>query len=160
MSRSHFALFAVLPALLCGAAVRADEAKADAQAKAAAPAAAPAEGRPYVDAALAFLKGYTHATRKGDQGDAAWAAIKDNAADKVTLKVGGKDASLDVAGKKADWNLVKFSKIATLREGDKVVGVTVETLQLKNGADEKSGKGKVLMTETAGKWTVTSIEVE
>ena len=163
MSTQHKALLlAVLPSLLVGAAVRAEDAKAAAPAPAKPAAAAPAaaEGRPYVDAGLAFLKGLTHSSRKGAQGDEGWAAVKENAADKVTLKVGAAASEIDVAGKKSEWALIKFTKVSTLRDGAKVTGIAVESLELKKGADEHKGKGKLLMTETAGKWTVTAIEVE
>jgi hypothetical protein len=65
-----------------------------------------------------------------------------------------------VAAKKSEWAVIKFTKVSTLRDGGKVTGIAVESLELKKGADEHKGKAKVLMTETAGKWTVTAIEVE
>jgi len=134
---------------------------AAAAAPAAAPAAAaPSEGRPYVDAAIAFLKGLAHTNRAGDAGDQGWAEAKENAADKVTLKVAGKELALDLAAKKSDARVVKFQKISTLREGNAVKGVTLESVELKIGADSHSGKGTLLMEETDGKWKVTSLEVE
>jgi len=131
-----------------------------APAPAAAPAAAPAESRPYVDAAIAFLKGLAHTGRAGDAGEQGWTDAKDNAAEKVTLKVAGKELALDLAAKKADARVVKFQKVSTLRDGTAVKGVSLDNVELKLGADSHSGKGTLLMEEKDGKWVVTSLEVE
>jgi hypothetical protein len=158
------AMFAVMPALAEepkeAAAPPAAAAPAAAPAeKAAAPAAA-AEGRPYVDAAVAFLKGLTHSSRAGDAGEQGWSEAKENAAEKVVFKVAGKEMALDLAGKKADARVVKFQKVATLREGAAVKGVTLDNVELKIGADSHSGKATLLMEEKDGKWMVTSVEVD
>jgi hypothetical protein len=132
---------------------------ADADAKA--PAAAKgAEGRPYVDTAITFLKALIHSGRSGEEGELAWAAARANAADAVTLKVGGKEVPLDLAGKKSDAQLVRFHKLSTLREGAAVKGVTLESVELRVGADAHSGKATVRMDEKDGKWVVTALEVE
>jgi hypothetical protein len=133
---------------------------ADAAAKAPAAAAKGAESRAYVDTALTFLKALIHSNRSGEEGELAWAAAKANAADAVTLKVGGKDLQLDLAGKKSDAQLVRFNKLSTLREGAAVKGVTLENLELRVGADAHSGKATVRMDEKDGKWVVTALEVE
>ena len=133
---------------------------ADSEAKAPAAAPAGAEMRPYVDAAITFLKALTHSSRPGEEGELAWAAARANAAETVTLKVGGKELQLDRAGKKSDARLVRFHKLSTLREGAAVKGVTLENVELRVGADAHSGKATVRMDEKDGRWVVTAVEVE
>jgi hypothetical protein len=117
--------------------------------------------RPYVDAAITFLKGFAQSQRGGEAGETGWALAKENGAPKVALKVAGKEMEIDVAGAKSpDAHLMRFHKISTLREGEKVKGVTVENVDLKIGDAPHSGKATVLMEEKDGKWIVTSIEVE
>ena len=76
------------------------------------------------------------------------------------MTIAGAHHDLDLAGKSGDAKLVTFSKIGTLREGKDVKGVTVGLLDFKIGAEEHKGAGKLLMTQTDGKWTVDSIEAE
>ena len=165
---------ALLAAVLVSIPAFAEEpaaAPAAAPAKEAAPAAAapaaqeatpatPSEGRPYVDAALAFLKSFTHTNRSGPAGVEAWDALRAASAEKVAIKVAGKELTLDAAGGKTDAQLVRFAKLATWRDGNDVKGVTLEQVEFKVGADSQKGKAKVAMSEKDGKWQVTSIEVE
>ena len=158
--------------ILVSAAARAQEPKAalpDApaakivEAPPAPPEATPAraaEARPYVEAAITFLKALTHSSRAGEEGELAWAAARANAADAVTLTVGGKNLTLDLAGKKSDARLVRFHKLSTLREGAAVKGVTLESMEVRIGADAYAGKATVRMDEKDGKWLVTAVEVE
>ena len=158
--------------ILVSAAARAQEPKAalpDApaakivEAPPAPPEATPAraaEARPYVEAAMTFLKALTHSSRAGEEGDLAWAAARANAADAVTLTVGGKNLTLDLAGKKSDAKLVRFHKLSTLREGAAVKGVTLESVEVRMGSEAYSGKATVRMDEKDGKWLVTAVEVE
>jgi hypothetical protein len=136
--------------------------KAEPAAAAMAPTTVPrtAESRPYVDAAVTFLKGLTHTSRPGEEGEMAWAAAKANAADAVTLKVAGRDVRFDLAGKTSEARLVRFQKLSTLRDGAAVKGVTLENVELKLGADAHSGKATVRMEEKDGKWLVTAVEVD
>jgi hypothetical protein len=120
----------------------------------------PSEGRPYVDAALLFLKSFTHTNRSGDAGAEAWTALRTASADKVTIKIGGKDLVLDAAAGKTDAQLVRFSKLSTWRDGKDVKGVTLEEAEFRVGEAQQKGKAKVGMSEKDGKWVVTSIEVE
>ena len=139
---------------------------APAEAKAAEPKAAPApeakaaESRPYVDAALAFLKGMTHTNRPGEAGDQAWAEAQANAAQKVTMTVAGKDLQLDLAAKKSNARVVRFQKLSTLRQGPLVLGVTLENVDVKVGDEPHSGKATVRMEEKDGRWIVTGLDVE
>jgi hypothetical protein len=117
--------------------------------------------RPYVDAAITFLKGFAQSQRGGEAGETGWALAKENGAPKVALKVAGKEMEIDVAGAKSpDAHLMRFQKISTLRDGATVKGVTVEKVDMKIGNDAHTGKATVLMEEKDGKWIVTSIEVE
>jgi hypothetical protein len=168
-----------LPAWAQAPAPAKEAAPAAAPAKEAAPAAAPAkeaapapaaakettppppsEGRPYVDAALTFLKSFTHTNRTGDAGAEAWTALRSASADKVTIKIAGKDLVLDAAGGKTDAQLVRFSKLSTWRDGKDVKGVTLEEAEFRIGEAQQKGKAKLGMSEKDGKWVVTSIEVE
>lgn len=158
--------------ILVSAAARAQEPKAalpDApaakivEAPPAPPEATPAragEARPYVETAITFLKALTHSSRPGEEGELAWAAARANAADAVTLTVGGKNLTLDLAGKKSDARLVRFHKLSTLREGAAVKGVTLESMEVRMGSEAYSGKATVRMDEKNGKWLVTAVEVE
>lgn len=132
----------------------------DSEAKAPAPAAKAGETRAYVDTAITFLKALTHSSRAGEEGELAWAAARANAADAVTLTVGGKNLTLDLAGKKSDAQLVRFHKLSTLREGAAVKGVTLESLEVRLGSEAYTGKATVRMDEKNGKWLVTALEVE
>jgi hypothetical protein len=138
-------------------AAEAAPAKAD---KPAAKAAAAKDDRAYVDTALAFLKAYAHSARKGDQGEQAWNALKEHAAEKVSVKIGGKEHTLDVAGKKSEARLTKFAKISTWREGEHIRGVNVDVLEFKVGKDEHKTKGRVSLSEKDGKWLVDAIEAD
>ncbi|MFN2547361.1 MAG: hypothetical protein ABR567_08020 [Myxococcales bacterium] len=120
----------------------------------------PGESRPYVDAALTFLKSFTHTNRSGPAAVEAWDALRAASADSVTIKVGGKDVTLDAKAGKTDAQLVRFARLATWRDGNEVKGVTLEQVEFKVGADTQKGKARVAMSEKDGKWQVTSIEVE
>jgi hypothetical protein len=122
--------------------------------------AAPSNERPHVDAAVAFLKGLAHSAQPGDIGAQGWANAAANASKKVALKVAGKDLTLDLAAKKSDAKLIKFHKVSTLRDGEAVKGVTVESVEVRVGGDFHTGKGTVRMEERNGKWLVTALEVE
>ena len=163
------AVLVSIPALAeepAAAAPAAKEAAPAAAAPAATPAAKeatpppPSEGRPYVDAALAFLKSFTHTNRAGAAGAEAWDALRAASADKVAIKVAGKELALDAAAGKSDAQLVRFAKLSTWREGKDVKGVTLEEAELKVGADSQKGKARIAMSEKDGKWQVTSIEIE
>jgi hypothetical protein len=175
-------LIVVVPALLLGAtALRAEEPAKAAEAtkaepaKAAQPAvpAVPAEpakaaepakvagsDRPYVSAAIAFLKGLTHSTRGGDAGEKGWAEAREVAADKISFKVAGRDMELDLVGKKSGARVVRFEKVSTLRDGLAVKGVSVENIEVRLGTDAYRAKGRVMLDEKDGKWTVTALEID
>jgi hypothetical protein len=116
--------------------------------------------RPYVDAAVAFLRGLAHSSRSGEAGEKGWAEAKEYAGDTVPLKVSGKDLVIDLAGKKSEARILRFAKISTLRDGTTVKGVTAESLQIQLGAEPHNGKAWLMMDEKDGKWRVTSIEVD
>jgi hypothetical protein len=116
--------------------------------------------RPYVDAAVAFLRGLAHSSRSGEAGEKGWAEAKEYAGDTVPLKISGKDMVIDLAGKKSEARILRFSKISTLRDGTTVKGVTAESLQVQLGTEPHNGKAWLMMDEKDGKWRVTSIEVE
>jgi hypothetical protein len=156
-------------ALVAIPAARAADAPAAAAAAAAEPAAAaPAPVKPaskggdraHVEEAVAVLSAYAHTTRKGDAGTAAWAELATHAADKIALKVGGTGYDVDVAGKKAEAKLIKFSKISNWVEEKVTKGVKVEVLEFKIGKDSHSGKGTIAMSQKDGTWKVDSIEAE
>src|ERR1700737_2478268 len=170
-------LIVVVPALLLGAtALRAEEPAKAAEptesakaaqtavpsepAKAAEPAKVVGSDRPYVSAALAFLKGLTHSTRGGDAGEKGWAEAREVAADKISFKVAGRDMELDLAGKKSGARVVRFEKVSTLRDGLAVKGVSVENIEVRIGTDAYRAKGRVMLDEKDGRWTVTALEID
>ncbi len=159
---------ASIAALLVALPVAAQQPPADKPAAAAQPAPAekpaaaekPAESRPYVDAAITFLKSFSHVNRPGETGTLAWDSLRAVSAPKVSLKLAGKEFTVDAAAGKADVQLVRFSKLTTWRDGATVKGVLLEQAEFHAGADQPKGKAKVAMSEKDGKWTVESIEIE
>lgn len=80
---------------------------------------------------------------------------------KATVKVGGKEYAIDPEAKKADAELVlPFKGLATVRDKGKVTGVSVESITVKAGGEEKKGKATLSLGEKDGKFTVTGITVE
>jgi hypothetical protein len=128
--------------------------------KAAEPAKVAGSDRPYVSAAIAFLKGLTHSTRGGDAGEKGWAEAREFAADKISFKVAGRDMELDLVGKKSGARVVRFEKVSTLRDGLAVKGVSVENIEVRLGTDAYRAKGRVMLDEKDGKWTVTALEID
>ncbi len=117
-----------------------------------APAAVPGELPAHVKVAYTFLTGW---------GKGNWDEVKPVAAEQVTVKVGDKAFTLDLAGGKADIALVfPFKGIATVRVEGKVKGVTVEEIGLKTGETEKRGKGALTLEEKDGQFLVTGVAVE
>jgi hypothetical protein len=113
---------------------------------------ASAQAPPHIQAAYEFLLGW---------GKADWDAVKAHAADRVAVKVGSADYALDVAGKKAEVQLVfPFRGLAAVRVGANVKGVTVEEITVRAGGAERKGKGTVTLEEKDGTFTVTSVAVE
>ncbi|MBI4591601.1 MAG: hypothetical protein HY725_22475 [Candidatus Rokubacteria bacterium] len=107
---------------------------------------------PHIQAAQEFLMGW---------GKGNWEAVKAQAGDKVTVKVGGTEYTLDVQGKKADVQLIfPFRGLSAVRVEGKVKGVTVEEIAVKAGGSERKGKGAVTLDEKDGKFTVTAVAVE
>lgn len=116
--------------------------------------------RPYVESALTFLRAFTHTNRTGPEGEKAWAELRSVSADKVPLKVAGKDLVIDAAAGHSNAMLVRFAKVSTWREALDVQGVTIEKTQLRVGDEEHSGKARLKLAEKDGKWIVESFEVE
>ena len=106
----------------------------------------------HIQAATKFLLGW---------GKGNWADVAATAVDKVTVSAGGKESTIDVAGKKAEATLVlPFKGLSTVREDGKVKAVTVKELTIKVGGEEKKGKGTLSLEEKDGKTTVTKVTVE
>ena len=115
-------------------------------------ASASAQAPPHIRAAQEFLLAW---------GKGNWDAVRAQAADKVTVRVGGAGYTLDVAGKKAAVELIlPFRGLSTVRVQGKVKGVTVEEIAVKAGGAPKKGKGTVTLEEKEGRFTVTSVAVE
>lgn len=140
-------------------AAEAAPAPAKAPAKDATPAP-PDTARPCVGAALGFLKSFSHTNRKGPEGAEAWDALRTTAADKVVLKIGGKDLVLDTVAGQSDAQLVRFSKLSTWREGSEVKGVTLERAEFRTPEGQQQGHARISMSEKDGKWVVQSIELQ
>ena len=156
----------LLSVLLAASVARAQTPSTDAPAKTEpatpAPDSAPKADapRPYVESALTFLRAFTHTNRTGPEGEKAWAELRSVSADKVALKVAGKDLVIDAAAGHSNAMLVRFAKVSTWREALDVQGVTIEKTQLRVGDEEHSGKARLKLAEKDGKWIVESFEVE
>jgi hypothetical protein len=106
----------------------------------------------HIEAAQSFLLSW---------GKAQWEELAQVAADKVSVTAGGKEASIDVAGRKAEATLVfPFKGLATVREGGAVKAVTVEEITVKVGGEEKKGKAVLAVEEREGKTRVTRVTIE
>ncbi len=106
----------------------------------------------HVKAAYTFLLAW---------GKGKWDAAKAVATETVTLRVGDRQYTLDVAGGKAEAMLVlPFKGLSTVRESGKVKGVTVEELALKVGGIEKRGKGTLTLQKNNGQFLVSGLTVE
>ncbi len=114
--------------------------------------ARPGDMPAHVKAAYTFLVAW---------GKGNWEEAKTVAAEKVTVKVGDKEFTLDLPGGKGEVALVfPFKGISTVRVDGKVKGVTVEEIGLKTGNTEKRGKGTLTLEEKDGKFLVTGVAVE
>ncbi|HET7876391.1 MAG TPA: hypothetical protein VFN71_12805 [Methylomirabilota bacterium] len=113
--------------------------------------------------AAAFAAGHIEASTKFllAWGKGNWDDLASVAADKVIVTVGGKEATIDVAGKKADAALVfPFKGLSTVRVGGEVKGVTVDEITVKLGGDSKTGKGTLTIEDRGGKAVITRVAVE
>lgn len=138
-----YAVFVVLMLVLAPATARAAEQKEATAAKGSAP---------QIEAAKTFLLAW---------GKGRWDEAKGVAAEKVPVKVGDKEFTLDWAGGKPPLTVVlPFKGLSTVREAGKVKAVSVDTLHLKAGDVDKEGKGTLSMEEKEGQFLVTVVTVE
>src|SRR5437763_16103477 len=113
--------------------------------------AAPAQEQasPHIQTALTFLTAW---------GNQRWDELKTVAAVQVTVKVGDKAFTLEPAAQKAEVALVfPFRGLSTVRQDEKVKGVTVEELGLKVGDSETRGPGSITLKEQDGQYWVTEV---
>ncbi len=109
-------------------------------------------GAGHIEAAQSFLLSW---------GKAQWEDLAQVAADRVPVTAGGKEASIDVAGRKVEATLVfPFKGLATVREGGAVKAVTVAEITVKVGGEDKKGKGVLAVEERDGKTRITRVTVE
>ena len=115
--------------------------------------ATPTPGIPsHIQAAQEFLLGW---------GKKNWDAVKAQAGERLTVKIGGTDYVLDAQGKKAEVELIfPFSGLSAVRVEGKVKGVTVDEITVRAGGSEKKGKGTVTLEEQDGKFRVAGVAVE
>jgi len=107
-----------------------------------------AQAPAHIQAVQDFLLGWGKGTWEGVTG-------------KVVVKVGGKEYALDAEAKKADAQLMlPFKGLTTVRDKGKVTGVTVDSVAVKAGGEQKEGKATVSLEEKDGKFTVTGVTVE
>ncbi len=111
-----------------------------------------AQAPPHIQAVQEFLLGW---------GKGNWEAMKAQAGDKVTIKVGGTEYSLDVEAKKADAQLVlPFRGLSSIRENGRLTGVAVDQVTVTAGGQEKTGKATVTLAEKDGGFRVTGVNLE
>lgn len=114
--------------------------------------ATPSDLPAHIQAAQTFLMAW---------GKGNWDEARTVSAEKVPVKVGDKEFTLDLTGGKAEAVLVfPFRGISTVRVEGKVKGVTVDEIGLKAGETEKRGKGTLTLEEKDGKFVVTAVAVE
>ena len=107
------------------------------------------QASPHIQTALTFLTAW---------GNQRWDELKTVAAVQVTVKVGDKAFTLEPAAQKAEVALVfPFRGLSTVRQDDKVKGVTVEELGLKVGDSETRGPGSITLKEQDGQYWVTEV---
>jgi hypothetical protein len=101
-----------------------------------------------IQAAQDFLLGW---------GKGTWEGVTAKAA----VKVGDTTYTIDPEAKKADAALVlPFKGLAVVRDKGKVTGVTVESITVKAGGEEKKGKATLSLEEKDGKFIVTGVTVQ
>lgn len=122
-------------------------------------AAAPSwsqEKKPDLPAHIQVVQTFLLAWGKGNWDEARAVSVE-----KVPIKVGDKEFTLDLAGGKVEAVLVfPFRGISTVRVEGKVKGVTVDEIGVKAGEIEKRGKGTLTLEEKDGKFVVTGVAVE
>src|SRR5207247_1000197 len=107
------------------------------------------QASPHIQTALTFLTAW---------GNQRWDELKTVAAVQVTVKVGDKAFTLEPAAQKAEVALVfPFRGLSTVRQDDKVKGVTVEELGLKVDDSETRGPGSITLKEQDGQYWVTEV---
>lgn len=111
-----------------------------------------AQGAGPMEAATQFLLAW---------GKGNWEDLAAVAAATVTVTVGGKEAVIDVAGKKAEAVLVfPFKGLSAVRVDGAVKAVTVEEITVKMGSEQKTGKGTLTIQDQDGKSVITKVSVD
>lgn len=91
-------------------------------------------------------------------GNQRWDELRTVAAERVTVSVGDRLFELELAAQKAEVILVlPFRGLSTVREGEKVTGITVEELGVKIGERETRGPGTIMLKEQDGAFRVTGV---
>jgi hypothetical protein len=104
---------------------------------------------PQIRAAQTFLMAW---------GNQRWEELRAVAAEQVTVKVGDKAFALDPAAQKAEVTLVfPFRGLSTVRQDEKVTGVTVEELGVKVGDSETRGPATLTLKEQDGEFRVVGV---
>jgi hypothetical protein len=113
------------------------------------PARAQEKAPPHIRTAQTFLMAW---------GNQRWDELRTVAGEKVTVQVGDKGFILDPAAQKSEVTLVfPFRGLSTVREGEKVKGITVEELGLKVGDSETRGAATLELTEKDGEFRVLGV---
>lgn len=107
---------------------------------------------PYVRAVETFLSAW---------GRGSWDQARAVAADRVTVRLGGKVFTLDLRAGKADVMVVfPFRGISSFRVDNQVKGATLREIGLRAGQIERRGPGTVTLEEWDGQYRVTAVTVE
>jgi hypothetical protein len=91
-------------------------------------------------------------------GHQRWDDLRTVSTDKVTVKVGASEYTLEPGAQKSDVRLtLPFRGLSTVRTDGKITGVKVDELALKMGDRELRGPGTIDLTEDNGIFRVTGV---
>lgn len=91
-------------------------------------------------------------------GNQRWDDLRTVSRDRVTVKVGPSEYTLEPGAQKSDVRLtLPFRGLSTVRTDGKITGVKVEELALKMGDRELRGPGTIDLTEENGTFRVTGV---
>jgi hypothetical protein len=114
--------------------------------------AAVAPRPPQIEAAQTFLMNW---------GNQRWDELRTAAGDKIPVRVGGTEYTLEPGAPTADVRLtLPFRGLSTVRTDGKIIGVKVQDLALRMGDRELRGPGTIELAEDNGVFRVTGVTTE
>ena len=91
-------------------------------------------------------------------GNQRWDELRTVTGDRVTVKVGPSEYTLEPGAQKSDVRLaLPFRGLSTVRTDGKITGVKVDEMVVKVGDREMRGPGTIDLTEDSGTFRVTGV---